>query len=133
MPKEIKDKPLKGNLEKEIELLTGEAKLRRKSEMLRDSNLPTTYTYKGTQYEILSGPVVKGNMLEVSVKATKGNKEILLDNPLQFVNPPIKVHDGTYRVEKDNDGYDVERLNYKEDPQEAFKEIIHQVTELRSK
>jgi hypothetical protein len=61
--------------------------------------------------------------LSVSVIAQDSttNQLLYVDNPLQYVNPPIKVADGTWRKEN---GIEIE--NMKEDVYQALKEIIVQ-------
>lgn len=63
-------------------------------------------------------------LLYVIVSATKNGKELNVDNPLIFKNPPIMIHDGTFHVKKDSLGNDVEIMNYEENVEEALKEII---------
>lgn len=133
MAKELRDKPAKGKLEKEVEKLSGRDKERKKAELLRDHKPEDSFNYKGVDITITSPPVVVGDRLEVSVSATRNGKVIPIDNPLIFINPPIKVPDGTVHIEQNIDGVDIEVDNYKEDPQEALKEIVYQVIQLQEK
>jgi hypothetical protein len=74
------------------------------------------------------------NMLKVWVEATKDGKPIFVDNPLYYLNPPYKVPDGTFTTAqvRDRSGKTTERqvANFKEDPEEALKEIIVQTLEV---
>lgn len=82
--------------------------------------------------KIVSQPKLSGNLLEISVIATKDKKKIEIDNPLQFLNPPIMVPDGTYHKEIIFDR-ETDIHNFREDPEEALHQIIVQTIKLFDK
>lgn len=69
----------------------------------------------------------------VIARAEKNNKRLKVNNPLCFQNPPVKVPDGTKRIEIDELGMEREVDNFKEDAEEALKEIVLQTIEVQNK
>lgn len=132
MPKTIRDKLTKGKLERELDKLNGDAKYQRKSELLKESKSSSSHTYKGINFTFLSEPIIDGAKLVVNIQAVKNGKNLFVDNPLIFINPPIKVPDGTYHIEQNLEGNDIEVDNFKEDPAEALKEVIYQVVKTQN-
>ena len=85
--------------------------------------LLTQFTVDGFDVTVLEKSI-EGDMLKVVVDATFKGKPINIDNPLYYKNPPILVPDGTKRSITNNLGVTYEIDNFKEDPEEAFKNII---------
>lgn len=80
--------------------------------------LPKTFSLNDYDIEILEQPGIEKGLLKVVIKASKDGKELFIDNPLYFQNPPLMVHDGT---------------KYVEDHQQALKEIIIRVVKITGK
>ena len=65
------------------------------------------------------------DLLKVIVKVWRDEKEIFVDNPLYYVNPPICVFDGTFekKIEIET-GREKQIANCVENPEEALRQII---------
>jgi len=86
-----------------------------------------SFTYESVLFEILemskkeTGDKV---MFEVKIKVTKDGEVVnVSDNRLQFIDPPILCHNGTYRKET-VEGSSVNIPNMHEDLECTLKEII---------
>ena len=64
--------------------------------------------------------------LRIVVGARKDGDKIEVDNPLYYVNPPLKVATGKKRKVKDRFDNEIEVNEFREDHKEALKEIIYQ-------
>lgn len=74
----------------------------------------------GLQITLLRPPLVLPNgALQVWVSAMRDGVAVPVDNPYLFVNPPVLVPDGSWRVEA---GREVE--NFREDAGEAFRVML---------
>lgn len=62
--------------------------------------------------------------LRVFVTAKKDGNDIDFDGDMIFLNPPVKVPNGTYRTET-IDGEDIDIANCEEDVTTALKEIVN--------
>ena len=89
--------------------------------------LPISYTYEGIDIEIVGIREGRKGVLEIYPKASIGGVSKQLGTPYQFMNPPIKVKDGTKRKEKDPEGKEIEVDNHKVDLLGAIKEFVGQV------
>ena len=88
-------------------------------------------TADGVTISIVSGPRYDADrrFVEVEIAAVdaKGN-QLLVDNPYQFANPPLKVPDGTYRKIPSfvTGAPDLVVANTREDVQAAFQIMVTQ-------
>ena len=64
--------------------------------------------------------------VEVIISAKRDGKELRVNNPYLFYNPPIKVADGTKRTEILEDGTEILVDNFEVNPKKALEEIIIQ-------
>lgn len=77
------------------------------------------------EVEIVEGPDLVDGLVRVVIRASKGGKELPVDNPYFFANPPVLVHDGTFEETTDPvTGRSVRVPNLKEDPEAAFEEAV---------
>ena len=98
-----------------------------KSQMHEDAKHAASFSLGDTDVVLSGSPWREGNMLVCWVfLATVGGKAVKLDNPYQFVNPPLMVPDGTVKIKKIH-GRDVEVSNMKEDHEAAFRSILTDV------
>lgn len=77
----------------------------------------------------IAQPHIDSNgFLSVSVRAEDiiTNKLLYVDNPLQYVNPPVKVQVGAFTTDERG----IKHVNYKEDVYEALKQIIIQTVKV---
>lgn len=65
-----------------------------------------------------------GDCLSVTVLATKDGKNVELNNPFIFKNPPILVPDGTFREVIGEDGSVQKISNFKEDLDQSLVTMI---------
>lgn len=129
MDKIFRDKPAKGQLEKELENLNDSEKAIFRAQKLTEVNLPGNFEVRGLNIKITGFPTLVNGLLRVWVAASRNGVGISINNPLLFKNPPLCVRDGTFRVVKGIEGGDMEIANFREDPLEALKEIIAQAIE----
>lgn len=94
-------KPPKGQHETALESLPKEQHAAYRADALSKVKLPKTFTLDGVTVTITAGPRLheNGKWLEVELTAKRGGVALRVDNPYQFENPPIKHHDGTFRLE----------------------------------
>jgi hypothetical protein len=80
-----------------------------------------SYTLDGITITLTGAPVLVANGTGVSLtlSATSPTGPLPLDNPYIFINPPVKVPNGTWRVVNG-----VDRENYKEDIVEALQRMV---------
>jgi hypothetical protein len=97
-----------------------------KAQTLVDCELKE-FEMDGYSVSFTTPPHVNGRLLECEISVIKDGKEIWIDNPVQFLNPPVNVPDGTTRKEIDEKGIEIEHDNMKFDPQEALKTILVRV------
>jgi hypothetical protein len=72
--------------------------------------LPVPGPFEVGDFEITITSIgVEGDRLKVEASATRSGVTVSVDNPLYFLNPPVKVRRGAAMVE---------------DPQQALKEIV---------
>jgi len=90
------------------------------------------FIHKGYRIIFIKTPIVENGLLKVTVRAFFDNKEIILNTPFLYKNPPIMVADGTFRNKTFN-GSRVTLPNFKENTTESLKEIIVQTVERASK
>lgn len=64
--------------------------------------------------------------LDVLVRVYVGGIEQQVDPHRVVINPPMLVPDGTFRQETDERGNKVQRPNFREDPREAFLQVVEQ-------
>ena len=88
-----------------------------------------SFSRDGFDVEV-TGISLDGDMLSLNIKAKKDGKDIVLDNPFKYLNPPIMVHDGTFTKRKNSKGEDIDFPNYREDAKEALKQIVLQSIKL---
>ena len=100
-----------------------------KALILSEADKPDTYTYKDLEISIQSHKYLEDGRLKVIAEATKEGVSIPVDNPLYFINPPTSVPDGTFRKEMVH-GEELDIDNFKEDAQEALKQIVGQTISL---
>lgn len=62
---------------------------------------------------------------ECQVRAEKDGESLPLDNPYRFINPPIKVPDGTWRKEWVTGGEVIDVENEHEDIEEALRTMVY--------
>lgn len=74
-----------------------------------------------------------GERLKVDLTAERDGVPLVLDTPYWFVNPPVKVPNGKYHKELDEDGVERDVANFKFDPAATLEEIIVQTIESQLK
>ena len=92
---------------------------------------PHVWSADGVDYELVAAPVVSqtplgSGMVTLRVLASVGGVPLPMRgmHPFQFVNPPIKVRDGTWRVVTDANGVDVDVANTRENAVQALREMV---------
>lgn len=104
-----------------------------KARQLRQANgSRREFSYNGIDITITAGPDVQNGVLVVEIQASRDGTPLPVDNPYLFVNPPTKVPDGTWRRETDDLGEERDVPNMREDPGEAFRQIVGQSVERAS-
>ena len=91
--------PLPGPISSAIGLVSDTSiKAEMKARALAELSKVEPWTEQGVTFSITSGPSYNPNrnIVEVVVYAERDGIPLPLDNPYQFYNPPLKVHDGTY-------------------------------------
>lgn len=88
-----------------------------------------TFTRGAYTLTIEQGPrvvIVKGTpVLEMVVSVTRNGKPVAIDGHLRFVNPPIKVPDGTFNMTGVTPtGEAIRRENTVESPREALRKMV---------
>jgi hypothetical protein len=126
MAKEVKDKPIETKEEKDLRKVSKDSVFRKKAETIL-ANKDDSFLYKGIDVTI-SDVSIDGNKLTLTATATKDGENLSVDNPLIFINPPLKVPDGTVHIES---GREIDNFVY--DPKTALKEIVYQVIESQNK
>ena len=96
-------------------------------------SLPNKFAHRGYDIEIVQQPYFNGGLLGVWVKASKDGRELFVDNPLLYKNPPTRVPNGSFRIGKDFKNRDINIPNFVENPEKALKEIIIQTVEVLNK
>lgn len=127
-PQKTYKEPVKGEIEDffDIQKLDAEQRANIKVQTLTLEKPTRAFTKNGMSINILNVEE-DNNRLKVECEVTQDGKitPYVGADCLYFVNPPIKVPDGTYRKEVSDitgEEYDVE--NTVEDPAKALKEII---------
>lgn len=97
-------------------------------------NLPMAgaqFVLDGIQIQLTGDmrPFADGRGIELDLRARDANGELPVDNPYRFLNPPVKVGNGTWRVLPDS----TEVENTEENPREALKRIIVDAVKLRAR
>ena len=115
-----------------LRLEKGDASLIKARELAK-TPIPSTFTRFGIDIRISRFPTVENGMLKVSVRAWKDGRELWVNNPLYFKNPPIMVPDGTYHKIIDEKGKEQDVMNLVEDPLEALKQIIADTVRISAK
>ena len=64
--------------------------------------------------------------VEAIISAKRDGKELRVNNPYLFYNPPLKVPDGTKKIEILKDGTEILVDNFEVNPKKALEEIIIQ-------
>lgn len=119
-PRTYAPQPSPGPIEQSLAGKTPSERARIKAEYL--SSLKTgSYSFQrnGIRFTLSNWSYDNG-VFSVHVTASDDNGALPTDNPYGFVNPPIKVPNGTFRVE---DGQEVE--NTEENPLEALKQMVY--------
>lgn len=96
----------------------------------------TNFVQDGYNVTITQGPEEVEGVLKVAVDVMRGNKTVEIDNPLLFVNPPTMVIDGqSEETIQDPEFGEITKMvnNFKEDPEQALKDIIIQVVKKQDK
>ena len=131
----------KTQIEIQLEAAKPEAKSSMKSELLAAATIPDTdgdkmmdFTLRGIDVEILEIRQ-SGALLYAEISAEKDGKKLVVDNPLWFKNPPIKVPTGKFHRRVADFGLGNEEMDIENtvvDVNEALKEILTQVVELQN-
>jgi hypothetical protein len=98
-----------------------------KAQALADAapgNKRVQFTQDGITYVVTGWYVDADGAFCVTVTASDANGPIPTDNLYRFINPPIKVPDGTTRTEIGRDGQQRQLRNFTEDLLGAAKQII---------
>ena len=90
------------------------------------------FTKYGFDIELLEVGI-EGELLKVIARATKNGQEVFASNPLYYKNPPILVPDGTKKPFTNELGITYMIDNFKEDLEEALREIVGQTINLSVK
>lgn len=127
-----KPKPPKSLFDRKLEGGDHHYRRRQTASLLVNSGLPGTFQHKNFTVTIINPPHLADTIigehnewLELSIWVVDNmGQELYINNPVQFQNPPHKVHDGTYHKEVDPIEGEVDIENYIDAPQESFKRII---------
>lgn len=127
----------KGRHEMEIDSMTAEEKHKYKADVLKNVQFPNLdqdvygeFIVEDVEIQVFS-LLRQDDLLRVDVKASRNGQDLKVDNPLFFKNPPVKVPTGKFHKEV-VDGQEKDVPNFREDPEEALKEIIWQVIKLQN-
>jgi hypothetical protein len=80
----------------------------------------------------ISSLSLEGLMLKVIASAIQGGNPVSVNNPLYFLNPPILVPDGTTRLVTDRYGITERLPNFKEDLDEAIRQMVAEVIRVQN-
>jgi len=83
-----------------------------------------SFDLDGVRVEFTAPPKMDGNRVTFYVRAFIGRRELPVDNPYIFVNPPTMVPDGTWRKEPAERGEERDVQNFRESPDEALKAVL---------
>lgn len=108
--------------------LTPVERSRAKAVALMQAGQVGSFIVRGIGYTI-HDLAVEGEALKVVVSAVRGGKSLKVDNPIYFINPPVKVPNGTTTETELPDGRLIQVPNHSEDAAAALREIIAQVVE----
>ena len=117
--KPIAEKPEPGGIETELKTLSISDRPRTKAEKFH--GFAGRFTLDAVDVNVLSCAVDTRGVLVVTVEDTFGFGPNV--QPFEFVNPPVKVPDGSVRIEATARG-DVEVANMVEDVGAAFQRIL---------
>jgi hypothetical protein len=122
-------KPAPGPIEVSLGAMLPTAVLATKSERHATLNLGVKgwTTSEGVAIALAKPPRFDAdrNWLEVELTAVnQGGAPLPLDNPYHFVNPPLKVPDGTWRKETLPTGEEIAVMNTVEDVSAAFQAMV---------
>lgn len=93
--------------------------------------LPSNFSLRGYDIEIIKQPTHRHKVVSVSIEASRDGEKFFVDNPLEFGNPLTMVFDGTFHKTIDpHSGKEVDQPNLVEDLVEAMKEMIVEVVDL---
>lgn len=132
MAKPIAPKPEKGPLETAMDGKLPKERSRLKANALRDA-AAMSFTLDGVAVALRQPPNVDSRgVLQVVLDASgpgfanvpKQYPDGSLVQPFEFANPPVKVPDGTARIEKNQRGEDVEVDNFAEDVDAVFQRVV---------
>ncbi len=118
------------SLAEQIKNMTPEERNLAKIAAFTKIRTPVKYAYEGIDIKITSLSM-ENSLLKVMVSAQKNGKEIKLDLPFYYQNPPILVSIGTKRTAVEY-GEEVELNNYREDIPEALRRIVGETVKLQS-
>ena len=129
-PRIYASKPAPGPLERGL-LGDKYARSRRRAAAI-GAVAPHSWTADGVDYELVAAPLVNSTplgsgMVTLRVLASVNGAPLPLRgmHPFQFVNPPVKTHDGTWRSEPSEvDGEPRDVPNFTENPELALREMV---------
>lgn len=113
-----------------IKNLSRQEAIKVKTRELAKQRLPDSFILRGITIQIIKQPIYEKNSIKIYIRAQKAGKELNLDNPFYFFNPPILVPSGQTQTIFDHPtNRFMEIPIYEENPQEALKENIIQTLE----
>jgi len=125
MPRTQAPKPPDGPIAKKLK--GKPAKQRARLKALEFRKLPRQHSFVRGDFIIeITSLSSFGDSISMNIQATKNGQNVLLSNPFIFHNPPVKVPDGTYHIAQDERGEDFEVSNFKEDVDEALKQLVYE-------
>lgn len=118
--------PPPGRIEKLIEGKPAQERGRIKAKAIADAipNKKLTFSRGGIVYDVRGWDVDDDGVLSVTISARDSRGPIPTDTLYRFVNPPVRVPDGTERDETDAAGETRKVKNFKEDELEAARQIV---------
>lgn len=129
MPRIYTDKPVDGLLTQRV--INAIDMRHERAKILSEVVTPPPYAYEDLQITIHSNKVFPDGRLEVIASAFRNGKPVFVDNPLYYLNPPIKAPNGTWRKET-IEGIEADLENFDDNPEEALKQIVGQTIALNS-
>ena len=119
-----KEKPPEGKISKKIKTLPpGEIARIKAAEINKEVSAMNKSMFdkeNNVEIEILFHEY-KDGIFSCVVEVKKDGKIVKVNNPFNFYNPPLKVHDGTFRKEGN-----IDVQNFVESPADAIREILFQ-------
>lgn len=83
----------RGDVSRAIEGKSASERALLRADAYATASLPASFEHDGLSITVVEGPVREGAVLRVTLAASQDGKELPLNNPFLFVNPPVMVRE----------------------------------------